>query len=198
MERWLKHSSNHRRVRGAHRAAPLGRHSVPYGLLLGLWLLSAAPAPSQAAELPKPYHRTSLAQIRQTYQGERFVLVLWSLLCSTCLKELDVLAKTLREHPAMHLVLVSTDNPGDVGEVSTVLEMRGLENADSWIFADGNVQRLRFTIDAAWHGELPRSYFYAADHQRVAVSGGIDKARLETWLTTGKAAADRPGDEPER
>ncbi|TAN50060.1 MAG: TlpA family protein disulfide reductase [Methylococcaceae bacterium] len=186
----MKNNSNHRRVRCAYRSAPHGTHSVPYGLLLGLWLLGAVLAPIQAAELPKPYHRTSLAQIRQTYQGERFVLVLWSLLCSTCMKELDVLAKTLREHPGMHLVLISTDEMSDAGEVSAVLEMRGLEAADSWIFADDNVQRMRFVIDPGWYGELPRSYFYAADHQRVAVSGAIDQARLEAWLTTGKTGTD--------
>jgi len=36
-----------------------------------------------------------------------------------------------------------------------------LADAESWIFAEDFVQRLRYEVGSAWHGELPTSYLYS-------------------------------------
>lgn len=154
-------------------------------LLIALCLTGAAIA--QAADAPKAYHSGGLAQIAKTYQGKPFVAVLWSLECSVCMKELDLLAKVLREHPGMNMVLISTDEASNGGEVSAVLEMHGLAKAESWIFAEDDAQRLRYEIDPSWYGELPRSYFYDAAHKRVSISGAVDALHFDAWLAAGKS-----------
>lgn len=141
---------------------------------------------AQATDLPRAYRSGGLAQITQARQGKPFVMLLWSLECSVCMKELDFLAKMLREHPGMDMVMISTDEASTGGEASSVLEVHGLGKAESWIFAEDDAQRLRYEIDPSWYGELPRAYFYDAAHQRVAVSGAVDKAHFDAWLAAGK------------
>lgn len=150
-------------------------------------LVLAGWAGAQATDLPRAYHAGGLAQIAQARQGKPFVVVLWSLECSVCMKELDFLAKTLREHPGMDMVLISTDEASSGGEASSVLEMHGLGKAESWIFAEDDAQRLRYEIDPSWYGELPRAYFYDAAHQRVSVSGAVAKTHFNAWLAAGKS-----------
>ncbi|BBL69549.1 TlpA family protein disulfide reductase [Methylogaea oryzae] len=153
-------------------------------LMLSLFLAGWAGA--QAGEQPRAYRAGSLAQIAQARQGKPFVVLLWSLECSVCMKELDFLAKTLREHPGMDMVLISTDEASAGGEASSVLELHGLGKAESWIFAEDDAQRLRYEIDPAWYGELPRAYFYDAAHKRIAVSGAVEKSHFDAWLAAGK------------
>jgi hypothetical protein len=153
----------------------------------GLWLgwgllwLAAWGNVCAADDLPRLFRSGSLAQIAQTRVGRPFVLILWSLQCSTCLRELDVLSRELRARPDTDLVLVSTDRLADGGEASAVLEMHEVAPAESWIFADSDSQRLRYEIDPAWFGEVPRAYFYDPRHQRTAVSGAVMPAHFEAW-----------------
>ena len=109
-------------------------------------------------------------------------MALWSLDCPPCRAELDLLGKIHQENPRLRLVLISTDDSSQVQAAQDVLHKSGLDKVESWIFGEPNAQRLRYEIDAAWYGELPRSYFYAADHIRVSVSGALKPHQLESWL----------------
>jgi hypothetical protein len=40
-----------------------------------------------------------------------------------------------------------------------------------------------FEIDPKWYGELPRTYFLDAAHQRTGVSGVLSKEDYETMFT---------------
>ena len=136
-----------------------------------------------AAPAPQFFQADSLPNIVQARQGKPFLLVLWSLDCSVCMKELDTWSGLLKKQPKLNLVLVSTDAPELAGEAAAVLEMRGLGQAEAWIFAEGDSPELRYAVDPSWYGELPRSYFYEADGQRRGVSGAIDEAELNAWLS---------------
>jgi hypothetical protein len=137
---------------------------------------------SVAAPAPQPFQADSLAKIVQSRQGKPFLLVLWSLDCSVCMKELDTLGGLLKRQPKLNLVLISTDATELAGEAAAVLELRGLGQAESWVFAEGDSPELRYALDPTWYGELPRSYFYEANGQRRGVSGAIDAAELNAWL----------------
>jgi iron complex outermembrane receptor protein len=52
------------------------------------------------------------------------------------------------------------------------------------LFAQLNydIERLRFSIDPTWHGELPRSYFYAADDSFKAHSGILTEEKLQEFF----------------
>lgn len=134
-----------------------------------------------AAETPRPYTSGSLERIAQARADKPFVLVMWSLDCAVCMKELDLLGQTLQSRPALDVVLVSTDEAASGVEVASVLEKKGLGQAEAWIFAGEDAQQLRYDVDPEWYGELPRTYFYDAAHRRRALSGALDKARLNAW-----------------
>lgn len=138
-------------------------------------LAFALPAPAQ--EL-KPFTPESLAQITASRAGTPFVLAFWSLTCTHCQQEL---ADFGRRRTA-NLVLVSTDTLAESEAIHATLARHGLEKVEAWVFADEFAERLRYTVDRGWYGELPRSYFYAADGSRRAVTGRPDTALIERWL----------------
>ena len=55
------------------------------------------------------------------------------------------------------------------------------------MFAEAVPERLRYAIDPAWGGELPRSYLFDAAHRRQAHSGLLDEAQLKDWLKRQRA-----------
>lgn len=148
--------------------------------LTGLLLLVGVPA---LAENIERFDATTFASIKQEYAGQPFLVSLWSIDCPPCLVELDLLGKLVAEQPDFPLVLISTDSIEKIEESRYILEDYGLIGIRSWIFADAFVERLRYTVDPGWYGELPRSYFYTDAHEFSAHSG-----TLNTELLTGFAA----------
>jgi thiol-disulfide isomerase/thioredoxin len=126
----------------------------------------------------------SLTQIEAQHEGQPFVLVLWSMHCAPCFAELEMLGTELRRQPDLPVVLVSTDEVSMREEVIELLADYGLENVPTWQFSEDIPEKLRFVIDQDWYGELPRSYYYDADHQRSSHSGTLSQEQLATWLDT--------------
>ncbi len=149
--------------------------------LLGfvLVLLSAT---SWASGAVKPFQEVSLGRIAAERVGHPFLLLLWSIDCPPCMQELDHLQDLSSRFSYDNVVLVSTDGPAQSTVVRQTLESYELNHIDSWIFADSYPERLRFHIDSSWFGELPRAYFYDAQHQRTAHSGVLSKEMLERWF----------------
>ncbi|MDJ0808225.1 MAG: TlpA family protein disulfide reductase [Gammaproteobacteria bacterium] len=150
---------------------------------LAACLLCIPPAHAEV----KPFHQDSMTEILAEREGKAFLLVLWSSDCPPCLKELGLLQQFRRRISTDNLVLISTDNPENRSEVVTLLASFELDGFDNWIFGDHFPERLRYRIDPAWFGELPRSYRYSADHRRIGHSGMLSKKFLEKWLR------DQPG-----
>lgn len=120
----------------------------------------------------------SFAQLKQNFEGQGFVVSLWSIDCLPCRVELDMLAEIKRQDPEFPLLLISTDPISKREEAVYILEEYGLDKIDSWMFADAFVERLRFSIDPNWFGELPRSYFYTDDHRVMGHSGILTRDAL--------------------
>lgn len=85
-------------------------------------------------------------------------------------------------HQNFPLVLVTTDSMDSAARIAAVLSQHKLDNVESWAFSTVKIQQLRYTIDPAWYGEIPRSYFYDAGHHRVGVSGALKAGQIEKWL----------------
>ena len=68
----------------------------------------------------------SLTQIEKAHLGRPFLLMVWSLDCSSCLRELDLLAAQAKRHPEMALIMVSTDELSRQSGVEQMLAKRGL------------------------------------------------------------------------
>ena len=148
--------------------------TTPTFCLLFALLLSIA----QANAEPNRFAVDSLTAIETRYQGQSFVLALWSLECPPCYKELAMLAEWQRQTPGSKLVLVSTDSDAPPDELTRTLGRFDFLQAEQWLFSDSNAQRLRYAIDPLWRGELPRSYLYKANQGRKAVSGLLDEDDL--------------------
>ncbi len=156
--------------------AALCRALVPVATLALLAGTAAHAAPPQAF-LPG-----SMAAIRAAHEGHAHIVALWSLACAPCRHELTRLADFARRHPGVPLVLIATDGIGERAAIAARLRAHGLGQAESWVFADDFVERLRHEIDPRWHGELPRTYLRGADGSVQAVTGRLDAARIEDWL----------------
>lgn len=150
--------------------------------LIWLILMSAFQTSALAAQEPKPFVRGSHQQIVGARAGKPFIVAFWSVNCSYCGAELEMFGRMLKRHPGMDLVLVAADTPLDIPEIRKALDRHGLGRAESWVFADTHVERLRFEIDPEWYGELPRSYFHGAHEWAQAVSGKLKQPDVERWL----------------
>ena len=135
-----------------------------------------------SGELFVPFTRESLAAIKAEYIGSEFLLGLWSIDCPPCLVELSLMAKVLEERPNVPYVLVSTDSIELKETAAEYLEDFGLAGRASYMFADSFAERLRFSIDPNWYGELPRSYFFDESHEFKAHSGIVSEALLAEWF----------------
>jgi hypothetical protein len=144
-------------------------------------LLLAFAFSAQAADF-RDFDAGSRAAIEKAHAGRPFILALWSLDCAYCGEDLAALAEVVRRHPEIALVTVCTDERDNAAAAARFLDKAALPSHERWQFAAADAERLRFTIDRQWYGELPRSYFYDAAHRVQALSGRPPADWLARWL----------------
>lgn len=130
----------------------------------------------------RPFVRGSQRQIVSAHAGRPFILAFWSITCTNCRDDLALFGKLVKKYPDLELILVATDAPAQSREIAQTLQRYNLGRAESWVFADGFAERLRYEVDAQWYGELPRTYFYDAQGHILALSGVLDYAETERWI----------------
>jgi thiol-disulfide isomerase/thioredoxin len=151
--------------------------------LLFVTLLVIAGTASAADNL-RPFVSGSLAQIQEEHAGKPFLMFIWSLTCTYCPTELEMLGKFKQQHPELNLVLIATDTPEEKPEIISHLAGYGLsEIENSWVFAEDMPERLRFEIDRRWYGEVPRTYFYDQTHERLVKTGLVGEEFVKKWFT---------------
>ena len=147
-------------------------------------LLALAPFGAHAAD-PQPFARGSWAKLSAAHAGQPTVIHFWGLTCAPCLVEMPQWGKLLKERPDLRLVLIAADPQQQESErVSATLAKAGLGGAESWSFTDRFYERLRYEIDPAWAGELPRTAMIAADGTVTVLPGVADLAQVRAWLDT--------------
>lgn len=80
------------------------------------------------------------------------------------------------------MILVTTDGPAEHAKVRRVLDRYGMQSVQSWAFADEFSERVRFSADRAWRGELPRTYFYDRKQKVKMRTGRLDMRWTEAWF----------------
>ncbi len=150
-------------------------------------LLMLLTLPALAVDL-RPFDAGSLAKIRQAHAGRPFILAFWSIHCAPCKTELAILKSIQRKYPKFPIVLVAADDPAAKAAVIRYLEKEKVEPMETWAYADEFEERVRYSVDPQWQGELPRSYFFDAAHRLTAHSGIIDPAWVETWMSEQNSA----------
>lgn len=148
-------------------------------LLLLVTLFYAA---ATNAEYPRVFGPADMRAIEKKYAGDQFIVAVWSTDCPPCHRELSLLGAFSADHPNVPVVLIATDPPDNSEAVGRVLASFELPGADSWLFGDAGAERLRYSIDPGWRGEMPRTYLYDDTGNRVGISGPISEDLLERWL----------------
>ncbi len=146
-------------------------------MFLAMWTSASA-----ASETLKAFQVGSIEEIAADRNNQSFIVVLWSVDCPPCLVELNHIQQYRKSFSKISLVLVATDGPQYAETVEQILYDNKLEQMDNWNFTGSIPERLRYSIDPDWYGELPRTYFYDASHQRIAYSGALTRIMLDRWL----------------
>lgn len=161
-------------------------HSAARSLaaVLGLMLTVLQPAFAREEAGIRRFTPESLREIEQAHRGEPFVMVLWSLDCVYCKASVRYLAGQ-ENRGKLKIVTVATDSIDDALSRAAIrgrlvqAKLRG----EAWAYGDAPAEQIRYAIDPAWYGELPRSYWYDARGNRTAYSGVIDAAVLARHMT---------------
>jgi thiol-disulfide isomerase/thioredoxin len=137
---------------------------------------------AEAAD-PQPFERGSWAKLREAHAGQPTVIHFWGLTCGPCLVELPHWGELQAKRPDLRLVLVAADPlPQDPERLAATLGKAGLDKTESWSFTDRFYERLRYEIDPAWAGELPRTVMIDRDGKATVLPGVADLAQVRQWL----------------
>jgi len=161
--------------------------------LLAAILFAAFLAPAPGSEQPsqlKPFVRGSWQDVLRSHAGRPTLVHFWGVTCGPCKVELPLLGQFMKDHAEVDVVTVSADLVPDLpGATRAMLEKSGLWPAENWIFSDGFVERLRFEIDPAWQGDIPRTLLIARDGTVTTIEGSAEIPDLEKWSAQQHAAA---------
>ncbi len=149
-------------------------------LLLGLIFGATLYQPMFAATPNiKSFTPDSMDEILNANQHRSLILVLWSIDCPSCLEEMQLLSDFHQQYPQKSLIMIAIDPPSAHEQIQLYLEQYELTDIENWIFAEQDPEVLRRTIDPAWRGEIPRTYFYSSTGTRKGYSGLLRKTELE-------------------
>jgi thiol-disulfide isomerase/thioredoxin len=163
--------------------------------LLAAIFLIASLAAVPGAEAPsgftlKPFVRGSWQDVLRSHAGRPTLVHFWGVTCGPCKVELPLLGQFMKDHSEIDVVMISADLvPNLPGPTRAMLEKAGLASAENWIFSDGFVERLRFEIDPAWQGDIPRTLLIGRDGTVTTIEGSAEIADLEKWLDRQKVAS---------
>ncbi|MCQ8102779.1 hypothetical protein NP590_01575 [Methylomonas sp. SURF-2] len=130
----------------------------------------------------KTFNPGSYQQILRENAAQPFILAIWSVDCPSCIKDMSVLSEIRLKHPEIKIIMLSTDEPSATPEVKNILARHALNDLENWVFGDDDAQKLRYEIDPAWYGELPRTYFYSSTHTRIGKSGALKIEEFEAQI----------------
>jgi thiol-disulfide isomerase/thioredoxin len=163
--------------------------------LLSTIFLIAFLAPAPGSETPsqlKPFGRGSWQQVLHAHAGRPTLVHFWGVTCGPCKVELPVLGQFMKEHEAIDVVTISADLVPDLPDATrSMLQSAGLQAAENWIFSDGFVERLRFEIDPAWQGDIPRTLLVSRDGTVTTIEGSAELRELEKWSDQQGTAVPR-------
>ena len=149
-----------------------------------LFLALAFAAMHASAAGYRPFDAGSLERIKKAHAGKPFVLAFWSVTCEPCREEMPVWKAMRAKHSRIPIVLVAADSPSPSAsrEIARFLAQHDPGPVERWAFADDFVERVRHSVDPKWRGELPRTYFFDADHRPLAHSGVISAGDADAWF----------------
>lgn len=129
------------------------------------------------------FSKAQLDKVKTDYKGKQWLMLLWSVDCPPCFKELATLQALQKDHNDLAVVIINSDADNELTEErEAVIKNFELSQVTHFHFVDGKADQSRFWVDPQWFGELPRSYFFAKNGDFYAKSGLVNEAMLKAWL----------------
>jgi thiol-disulfide isomerase/thioredoxin len=130
----------------------------------------------------KPFERGSWQQLLGSHAGRPTLVHFWGVTCGPCKVELPQLGEFMKRHPAVDFVTIDADLvPNSDAAALSMLREAGLSSAENWTFSDGFAERLRYEIDPAWQGDIPRTVLISPNGDIATIEGTTDPSALEKW-----------------
>jgi thiol-disulfide isomerase/thioredoxin len=150
--------------------------------ILGLGVLIASAMALAAPPALKPFERGTWQRVLKGHAGRPTLVHFWGVTCGPCKVELPLLGQFAKDHPGIDVITISADLvPNLTAATQSMLDKAGLSSAENFIFSDGFVERLRFEIDPAWQGDIPRTMLISRDGTISTIEGSAEIADLEKW-----------------
>jgi thiol-disulfide isomerase/thioredoxin len=129
-----------------------------------------------------PFDMNTRKVIEKRYIDQPLIISFWSIDCPYCIDDLKKLGKALSKNTNVKLITVCVDGKESAKKAERILSQANLPKHEQYKYAEVDEDRLRYNIDPAWYGELPRTYFYDAAHQVTPLSGKISNSFLDKWF----------------
>ena len=129
-----------------------------------------------------PFDMNTRKVIERRYIDQPLIISFWSIDCPYCIDDLKKLGKALSKNTNVKLITVCVDGKESAKKAERILSQANLPKHEKYQYAEVDEDRLRYNIDPAWYGELPRTYFYDATHQVTPLSGKISNSFLDKWF----------------
>jgi len=130
-----------------------------------------------------PFSKQALIQMKSQNLGKPWLMILWSVDCPPCYKELALLQKLYAKHRLHPVVIINTDDSTEYDQQrQDVINRFQLNKLRHFYFLEGRADKERYVIDPDWFGELPRSYFVDADGKFHGKSGLLSEQLLKKWI----------------
>lgn len=129
-----------------------------------------------------PFDMNTRKVIEKRYIDQPLIISFWSIDCPYCIDDLKKLGRALSKNTNVKLITVCVDGKESAKKAERILSQANLPKHEQYQYAEVDEDRLRYNIDPAWYGELPRTYFYDAAHQVTPLSGKISNSFLDKWF----------------
>ena len=138
----------------------------------------------------KSFERGSWQRLLHAHSGRPTLVHFWGVTCGPCKVELPELGDFMKRNPSVDVVTIDADLvPNSDTAVLSMLEGAGLSVAENWMFDDGFPERLRYEIDAAWQGDIPRTILISSKGEMATIEGSVEPSMLQKWSDAQVAAA---------
>ena len=129
-----------------------------------------------------PFEINTRNVIEKKYLNQPLIISFWSIDCPYCIDDLKKLGKALSKNKNVKLITVCVDGKESAKKAEGILNLAHLPEHERYQYAEVDEDKLRYSIDPTWYGELPRTYFYDTAHQVTPLSGKISNSFLDAWL----------------
>jgi len=129
------------------------------------------------------FNQSTFDKLKQNYKDKQWLMILWSVDCPACFKELALIKKLRKSQPDLPIVIINADDSDEVANerVKVMLDYQ-MDDLTNYHFTDGQGDSNRFMVDSNWYGELPRSYFVEANGKFHGKSGLLKEELIKKWL----------------